>query len=353
MAFIQFNNVGVAAITACVPKQVVDNYHYGLDVFTEQEVREIVGKIGVEERRFADSSVCSSDLCYAAAERLLADNSIDRSEIDLLVFVSHSADYHMPATAIVLQHRLGLPLSAMAFDVAFGCSGFLNGLSIVYAMMERQSLRKALLLVGETCSRVFSKKDRATAFIFGDGGSAALIERDVKFGSSYFSLNSDGGRGDYIMTLAGGFRNRTSAETLKEKVIDDIGNIRSDEQGFMKGMDVFSFVLEEIPRDVKQLAEVSGVDIHSLDYYLFHQANGFINGFLARKLKLDAAKIPSNIDRFGNTSSVSIPLLLTSELKEKMQGEKRLLLSAFGVGMAWATAFVPFVDCKISEMVEI
>ena len=353
MAIVSYNNVGITALAACVPKRVIDNYHYGLDMFSEEEAHSIVNKIGIRERRFADDDVCASDLCYAAAERLLNDNGIDRSEIDLLVFVSHSADYHMPATAIVLQHRLGLPLSTMAFDVAFGCSGFINGMSIVYSMMERQGLRKALLLVGETCSRVFSKKDRATAFIFGDGGSVAFIERDAKFGASHFSLNSDGERGDYIMTTAGGCRNRTSAETLKEKVVDEYGSLRSDQQGWMKGMDVFSFVLEEIPRDVKRLAEASGVDIHALDYYLFHQANGFINGFLARKLKLDAAKIPSNIDRFGNTSSVSIPLLLTSELKDKMQGEKHLLLSAFGVGMAWATAFVPLVDCRISEMVEI
>lgn len=353
MAIVSYNNVGVTALATCVPKQVIDNYHFGLDLFSEEEVHSIVNKTGVRERRFADDDVCASDLCFAATEQLFNDNGIDPNEIDLLVFVSHSADYHMPATAIVLQHRLGLPLSAMAFDVAFGCSGFLNGLSVVYSMMERQDLRKALLLVGETCSRVFSKKDRGTAFIFGDGGAAALVERDTKFGPSHFSLNSDGGRGDYIMTPAGGFRNRTCAETLKEKVIDGQGNIRSDEQGFMKGMDVFSFVIEEIPRDIKYLADAKGVDLHSLDYYLFHQANGFINGFLARKLKLDVAKIPSNIDRFGNTSSVSIPLLLTSELKDKMQGDKRLLLSSFGVGMAWATAFVPFVDCRISEMVEI
>lgn len=353
MAIVTYHNVGVTALATCVPARVVDNYHYGLDLFPEEEVWSIVNKIGVRERRLASDDVCASDLCYAATERLLADNGVDRGEIDLLVFVSHSADYHMPATAIALQHRLGLPLSTIAFDVAFGCSGFINGLSIVYSMMERQCLRKALLLVGETCSRVFSKKDRGTAFIFGDGGAAALIERDAKFGPSHFSLNSDGRRGDYIMTLAGGFRNRTSEETLKEKVVDDKGNIRSDEQGFMKGMDVFSFVIEEIPRDIKRLADVKGVNLQSLDYYLFHQANGFINGFLSRKLKLHSDKIPSNIDRFGNTSSVSIPLLMASELRDKMQGEKRLLLSAFGVGMAWATAVVTFVDCRISEMVEI
>lgn len=353
MAFLQFNDIGVSAISACVPKHVVDNYHYGLDILTEEEVKSIVNKIGIQKRRFAEEGVCASDLCYAAAERLIEDNGIRRDEIDLLVFVSHSADYHMPATAITLQHRLRLSSTTIAFDLSFGCSGFLNGLSIVYSLMERQNLRKGLLMVGETCSRVFSQKDRGTAFLFGDGGAAALIERDPKYGVSHFSLNNDGGRGNYIMAHAGGYRNRTTLETIKEKVVDERGNIRSDEQGFMNGMNVFSFAIDEVPKDIKQLANNAKIDLADLDYYLFHQANGFINNFIARKLKLDTKKIPSNISEFGNTSSVSIPLLMVSEMKDKMIGEKRLLLSAFGVGMAWGCAVMSFVDCNISELVEL
>ena len=352
MAILKYNNVGITALAACVPKQVINNYHYDLDIWPEEEVKKVVDKVGVVERRFVDEKTCASDLCYAAAEKLIADNNIDRREIDLLVFLSQTPDYRMPATSILLQDRLGLPMSTMAFDIQLGCSGFINALSIVYAMMQNQGFHKALLLDGETRSKVYSRKDRREAFIFGDAGVAALIERNEKVGESYFSLNSDGSRGDLIMIPGGGYRNMSSTETLKEKVVDEYGNIRTDENGYMNGADVFNFVIVEVPKDIKRLMTASGEDIQKMDYYVFHQANAFINNYIAKKMKLDKERIPWTIQKYGNTSSVSVPLTIVSELRDKLQGEKKLMLNAFGVGMAWATAIVPFVDCRISEIVE-
>ncbi len=352
MAILQYSQVGITALAGCVPKQVIDNYHY-TQYFPEEDVRKVVDKIGIYERRFADAATCSSDLCQAAAERLIEDNGISRDEIDLLVFVSQTPDYRMPATSILLQSRLGLPSGTIAFDISLGCSGFIYGLSVMYAFMERCGLRKALLLDGETRSKVYSPKDRHSAFIFGDGGIAALIERNEKFGTSWFSMNSDGSRGDLIMIPGGGYRHPSSEATLREKVVDEYGNIRSDEQGYMKGSDVFNFVISEIPKDIKRLFAASGERIEDMDWYVFHQANNFINSYIARKLKLDTSRIPSTIHKYGNTSSVSIPLTIADCLRDRMQGEKRLMLSAFGVGMTWATAIVPFVDCCISEIVEI
>lgn len=353
MAIISFKNVGITAMAACVPKNVIDNYHYDLDIWPEEEVKKVVDKVGVVERRFADEKTCSSDLCFAAAEKLIADNGIDRNEIDLVVFLSQTPDYRMPATSILLQDRLGLPMSTMAFDISLGCSGFISALSIVYSMMGNHGFRKALLLNGETRSKVYSRKDRREAFIFGDAGVAALIERDEKFGKSHFSLNSDGSRGNLIMIPAGGYRNMSSVETLREKVVDEYGNIRTDEQGMMKGADVFNFVIVEVPKDIKRLLAVTGEDIQHMDYYVFHQANSFINHYIAKKMKLDKERIPWTIQKYGNTSSVSVPLTIVSELKDKMAGNKKILMTAFGVGMAWATAIVPFCDCKISDIVEI
>lgn len=352
MSFITYNGVGITALSAAVPKRVINNYEY-TEFFPADEVREVVDKIGVFERRFADAETCSSDLCYAAAEKLIIDNDIDRSEIDLLVFISQTPDYRMPATSIILQHRLGLPNSTIAFDINLGCSAFIYGMSVVYAMMENSGLRKALILDGETRSRVYSAKDRRTAFIFGDAGVAALVERDNKFGESTFSLNSDGSRENLIKINAGGYRNPSTPETLKEKVVDEYGNIRSEEHGYMNGGDVFTFVNREVPRDIKNTLEYSKRDKDSFDYIIFHQANNFINSHVAKKLKLDTSKIPSTIEKFGNTSSVSVPLTIVSELKNKMAGEKSLLMSAFGVGMTWATAVVPFVDLQISDIVEV
>lgn len=352
MAFLKFQGVGVTALAGAVPHTVIDNYKY-TQYFPEDQVREVVDKVGIYERRFADAKTCSSDLCFAAAEKLIKDNHIDRSEIDLLIFISQTPDYRMPATSVLLQDRLGLPNSTIAFDINLGCSAFIYGLSVAYSFMQNSGLRKALILDGETRSKVYSPKDRRSAFLFGDGGVAALVERSEKFGESFFSLNSDGSRGDLIKINAGGYRMPSSVETLKEKVVDEYGNIRSEEQGYMHGGDVFNFVIREIPRDIKRIVEWSGVDIQSLDYYVFHQANNFINSYLAKKLKLDTAKIPSTIAKYGNTSSVSVPLTIVDQLKGKLNGKKHLMLSAFGVGMTWATAFVPFEDCQISDIVEV
>lgn len=353
MALLSYNNIGITAMAACVPSQVIDNYHYDLDIWPEEEVKKVVDKVGVAERRFVDDKTCASDLCLAAAEKLISDNLIDKSEIDLLVFLSQTPDYRMPATSILLQNRLGLQMSTMAFDIQLGCSGFINALCIVYGLMQNKGFQKALLLNGETRSKVYSRKDRREAFIFGDAGVAALIERSDKFGESHFSLNSDGSRGNLIMIPGGGYRNMSSVETLKERIVDEYGNIRSDENGYMNGADVFNFVIVEVPKDIKRLMAATGEDIQQMDYYIFHQANAFINNHIAKKLKLDKDRIPWTIQKYGNTSSVSVPLTIVSELKDKMQGKMKLMLSAFGVGMAWATAIVPFVDCKISEIVEL
>lgn len=352
MAIQEFSNIGISALAAAVPKKIINNYNY-TQYFSIEEVKEVVDKIGVKERRFADTSTCSSDLCFAAANKLIEDNSFNRNEIELLVFVSQTPDYRMPATSIILQHRLRLPTSTIAFDMSLGCSGFIYGLSVVYSMMQHGNIKKALLLDGETRSKVYSPKDRKTAFLFGDGGVAALIEKDEKFGESTFSLNSDGSRESLIKINAGGYRNPSSCEALKEKVVDEYGNIRNDEQGYMNGADVFSFVIREIPKDMNRLLEYTKTNKATIDYFIFHQANSYINGFIAKKLKLNTDKIPSTIEKYGNTSSVSIPLTIVSELKNNLEKPVKMVLSGFGVGMTWATAQINVVDCKISSIVEI
>jgi 3-oxoacyl-[acyl-carrier-protein] synthase-3 len=352
MALLQYKGVGIRGMSACVPANTINNLEYTAH-FSAEEARDITEKTGIKQRRHALPGVTASDLCYHAAEKLIADLQVDKAEIDLLVFVSQTPDYRMPASSILLQNRLGLPMQTMAFDISLGCSAFVYALSVVYALMERSGLRKALLLDGETRSRVYSAKDRKTAFLFGDGGTATLIERGEQFGSSYFSLNSDGSREDLIKMKAGGYRYPSTIETITEKVVDEYGNIRSEEHGYMEGADVFNFVLREIPPDIKRIEAFSGLSMQSMDYCLFHQANEYMNSYLAKKLKLPAEKVPSCIAQFGNTSSVSIPLTIVSQLQGKLQGAHPAMLCGFGVGMSWATAFLQFSDCYISDLVEI
>ncbi len=352
MALLKFTGVGIRGMAAAVPKKVINNYEY-TEHFPKEDVKEVVDKVGIYERRFTDENTTAGDLSFAAAEKLLQDLEVDRSEIEMLIFVSQTPDYRMPATSVILQDKLGLPNSCLAFDLSLGCSAFVYGLTVVYSFMEKSGIKKALLLNGETRSKVYSAKDRMTAFIFGDAGVAALIERDPKYGESFFSLNSDGSRESLIKINGGGYRNPSSPETLKERVVDEHGNIRTDEQGYMNGADVFNFVIREIPKDIKRIFKYSGKSAEDLDFYVFHQANNYINSYLAKKMKLDKDKIPATIHKYGNTSSVSIPLTIVSELQEKLDTPKELLLCGFGVGLSWATGIIKTEGIHISDIVEI
>lgn len=352
MAQLQYSGIGISAMAGAVPAQIIENANYTKH-FDQLAVDEIVERTGIKQRRFAPAGITASDLCLAAAEKLCTDNSIERGEIDILLFVSQTPDYRMPATSVILQDKLGLSKQTAAFDINLGCSAFVYALSVAYAYAAQPGIRKVLVLDGETRSRVYHPKDRKTAFIFGDGGVAALVEKNDDIGTSWFSLNSDGSRESLIKIDAGGYRNPSSEETLKEKVVDEHGNIRTDEHGYMNGADVFNFVLREIPKDLKAIQKFSGKSLDELDFYLFHQANAFMNNYLAKKLKLDTTKVPSSIAKYGNTSSVSIPITMVDQLQGKLNEKKELLLCGFGVGMSWASAILPFHNCHISDLVEL
>lgn len=352
MPLLTHKHIGISGIAAAVPKQRINNYQYTAN-FPKDEVEKIVDNVGIYERRFADEQTCSSDLCFAAAEKLLSDMNLNPSEIDVLLFVSQTPDYRMPATAIILQDRLNLSSSTIAFDINLGCSGFVVGLQTAYSFLSNPGISRVLLLNGETRSKVYSPKDRKTAFLFGDAGSATVIEKGEEFGKSFFSLNSKGSGAAVIQIKAGGYRVPSSAETLKEKVSDEYGNIRNDEQGYMDGANVFSFVAREVPKDIKKLYAFSGLTPADTDYFLFHQASKVMNDFLLKKLGFDKMKVPSSLHNFGNTSSVTIPLTIVSELKEKLESDQIICLSAFGVGLSWASALIQTSGLTISELTEV
>jgi 3-oxoacyl-[acyl-carrier-protein] synthase-3 len=352
MAELRFQNIGISGLAAAVPANTIDNYAY-TEHFPAEDVREIVEKTGIKERRFALPHQCASDFCFAAADRLLNDLEVDRSKIDLVVFVSQTPDYRMPATSVILQDRLGLDKSTAAFDLNLGCSAFVYGLSVVYSFMQQGTFRKALLLDGETRSRVYSPKDRKTGFLFGDGGVAALIEKGDHFGDSFFSLHSDGSRESLIKIDAGGYRNPSNTETVKEKVVDEHGNIRSDEQAYMNGADVFNFVLREITKTVKNILATAGLEREQIDFFVFHQANSYMNSYLAKKMKVDPEKVPVSLHKFGNTSSVSIPLTIVSELKGQLADSEKVLLCGFGVGLSWAAAVLSLKHCHLGPLLEV
>ena len=349
MAELRFKGVGIHSIAACVPSRIETNE--SLDyLIPKEDLEKTINNIGIRERRIADKDVCASDLCIRAAEQLFEDRSIEKEDIQALIFVSQTSDYHQPATAPVLQHKLGLSKSTLCFDVNLACSGYVYGLSIAYSFCTQMGCDRVLLLVGETMSKITSEFDRESKPLFGDAGTATLIEKG-EYGESFFSLNSDGSGAEVMMIPVGGFRNPASVDAF-EMTKDGKGNKRNGYQFRMDGMDVFNFGMRVEPKDIKNLLAFAGETIDNIDLLIFHQANKFMTDFFAKRLKVAIEKVPYSIDRFGNTSSASIPLTIVSELYEALYERKKVILSGFGAGLSWGSVLLDLSRCKILKLTE-
>jgi 3-oxoacyl-[acyl-carrier-protein] synthase-3 len=350
MGMIRFSGIGIKSVSGCVPKNKVETIEQR-DFFSEKQLNSFIETTGVKERRIAHKEMCSSDLCYDAALNLFNKTGISPDKIDALIFISQTPDYRVPGTSIILQDRLKLPKSTIAFDVNMTCSGYIYGLFLAYSLANIGSVKNVLLLVGETLSKITSDRDNSTGLLLGDGGSATLISKDEKYGDSYFSLNTDGSNLDAVIIPGGGFRNMSSAETLTYKQYED-GSERNDEQIRMDGMDVFSFAVSEIPKDVKQLLAFSEIEISGIDKFVFHQANKYMINVIAKKLKINTQKMLYSIQYYGNTSGVSIPLTITNQ-RSMLSNNDVVLLNAIGAGFSWGSAIVKLVDCIILDVNEI
>jgi 3-oxoacyl-[acyl-carrier-protein] synthase-3 len=348
MATIKYHNVGIRALAACVPQKVVSNKDLGY-LIPEEEIEKTISDIGVVERRVVDDDVCASDLCYQAAVRLLEDNHIDPSSIDVLLFMSQTADYRIPATAPILQHRLGLSTDTLCLDLTLGCSGYVFALSTAFAYASMEGINRVLLLDGETFSKIVNRRDKVDWPLYGDGATATLVEKG-DFGESMFILNTDGSGKDSVI-IRDGMRNKVTPASCEERVEED-GNIRTGLEVFMDGMAVFHFAMKRVPRSIKEILEKTGKTMDDVDWLVFHQANKFMTDFFVKKLKFDADKVPYCIQKYGNTSSTSIPLTIASELHDKLKQDACILISGFGAGLSWGTAIMQMKDCRISPVIE-
>jgi len=349
MAIIRFYNIGIEAVSACVPKEVKSNHDLGY-LIPQEEIAKVIDNVGIEERRYADVGVCSSDLCERAARKLFEDNDIDPSNIDALIFVSQTSDYHQPATAPLLQHKLGLGRGCLSFDINLACSGYVYGLATAYAFASQQGVRHVLLLVGETMSKTVSPYDKVAAPLFGDAGTATLIGKG-DFGEAVFSLNSDGSGSDVIKMPYGGYRNPSCPEGFDNHTDAD-GNVRNGEQFFMDGLDVFNFGMSVEPRDLKNLMKECGIVVDDLDLLIYHQANKFMTDFFSKRLKVPEEKTPYSLKKFGNTSSASIPLTIVNELYDKYPNRSKCILTGFGAGLSWGSVLLNLSKSKVSELIE-
>ncbi len=348
MATIKFNDVGIRAMSACVPSKIVYNKDLGY-LIPEEEIEKTISNIGVVERRVVDDDVCASDLCYKAAMKLFEDNQIDPSSIDVLLFMSQTSDYRIPATAPILQHRLGLSVDTLCLDLTLGCSGFVFALSTAYAYASMEGVNRVLLLDGETFSKIVNKRDKVDWPLYGDGATATLVEKG-DFGKSTFILRSDGSGKDAVI-IRDGMRNRITPESCVEREEED-GNIRTGMEIFMDDMAVFNFAMKRVPKSIKEILETSGMTKDDVDWLVFHQANKFMTDFFIKKLKFDAMKVPYCIQKYGNTSSTSVPLTIVSELHDKLHDGDVVVMSGFGAGLSWGTAVMSMKDCHLSPVIE-
>lgn len=349
MAFCEFKNVRIAGVAAGVPKNIVSNLDLKSgdgSISADYSPEAFVEMTGVKERRVS-TVLTTGDLGFAAAEKLMSDLNWEKSTVEAILFVSQTADYSLPATSCILQDKLGLSKECYAADIALGCSGWVYGLSMACSLVASGAQKRVLLIAGDAKKRAPAPFDP----LFGYAATATAIECADGAGGFRFHFGTDGSGYDAIIIPDSGSRNQVKPESFTLHEYD--GKMMHNMQTHMKGMDVFGFGITTAPKSVKKLAEYFGFDYLSYDYFLFHQANMKMNNMIIKKLKLDPAKVPSEMYNFGNTSSASIPLLFVTQIRNQVNNiKKKFLCCGFGVGLSWGT--VAFEDAiHISELVEV
>lgn len=305
--------------------------------FGQEVIEKIVTTTGINNRRVAPASMRASDLCQAAGSKLLSDLNWDPNSVELLVFLSQTADHALPATACTLQHKLGLPKSAAAFDVPLGCSSFSYGLWMASSLLGSMTATRALVLVGDTLTQNVSREERALWTLFGDAGSALALEKSSDAPPMYFELGTDG-------------------SGYKHLLLDHQNNSSADvEVLHMDGPAVFSFTLREVPPMINRLLDFSGIKSDTIDKWVFHQANEFILRNLQKRMQIPNEKFVVDLADWGNTSGATIPLAICNSLQSTLEStNQRLLLAGFGVGLSWSGAIVDLsTEVVIPEIIEL
>lgn len=348
MSFFEFKNVKIAGISAGVPSHVVNNLKSERRISKDYDNTDFVATTGVEERRY-DENLTTSDLCFKAAQQLIDDLKWDKKEIGAIVMVSQTLDFILPATACIMQDRLGLPKECFAEDIQLGCSGWVYGLATIAGLMQSGNIKKALLCAGDAKGHGPKREDP----LFGFAGTVTALEFIEGEEGIKGHFGTDGSGYQAIIIPGGGSRNPFNGNTLNE-VVEDDGKVYNDLTTRMNGMDVFAFGITTAPKSIKKLAANFGFNYLDADYFIFHQANMKMLDVINRKLKLPESKVPMCMRHFGNTSSASIPLTIVTQLgKDGVINNKKFICCGFGVGLSWGTIAFVAKNMLISKLVEV
>ena len=324
--------VYIKGIAYNLPERVLTNEMIARE-FPEWTVEKIDKKIGIKQRHVTKDGETASDLAVGAAEKLFLELEYERSQIDYLIFVTQSPDYHLPTTACTIQTRLGLSNRLTAIDVNLGCNGFVTGLSLAKAVIIAGQANNVLLLTAETYSKYMHEKDKSNRTIFGDGSAATLVSTDGIAEIGEFVIGTDGNGAENLIVKTGGARHPHPANDLK---FDDFGNPRSSDNLYMDGPAILNYSLDSIPQLVTDVLEKNGVTMDDINLHVYHQANTFLANLERRKLRIPEDNYYCNIENFGNTVSSTIPIALCEAMKEgKLTKGMKVLSVAQGLGYTW------------------
>lgn len=319
-----YNNIKISGIAAAVSNRWLSTEDSAKNPMSPEHfnVEKFIKTTGVRGRYLCGENQTPSDFCVAAADKMLSEKQIDRTEIGLLIYVTQSPDYRSPATACVMQKRLGLSNSCIAFDLNMGCSGFVVGLNAVCGMLKGSDTGKALLFCGDVCGQDMDKDPYSDSgyYLFGDAGAAILIEKSDKESDvlTIFSA-TDGG----VKAISSPGTNWRHPKWKYKNVMD--------------GVEVFNFALDKAAEMIKAYMKDANSKPDDYAKLVLHQANLYIMKQVVKRAGFSKEQMAVSIDEFGNTSSVSIPITIAKEYGEDKIGEKkRFLTCGFGVGLSWA-----------------
>lgn len=304
------SGVRLAQLACAVPPTVVANEKF-LSAFGAEQMQKFEKMVGVKERRMISENETTADLAVCAAERIAGVK-----DVDAVLFVSQTPDRLLPATACIIHQKLGLKSDCIAYDINLGCSGFVYGVFSAAGLLRMDGVRRVLLCGGDTISKITDGNDSASAPLFGDAGFALMLKRDDAAPEIRYAFKTDG--------------------TGNRAISCDFGGRLA-----MDGMDVFNFTINDVPDLIKAEMSAAQLTAENVDYLVLHQANKFVLKQVAMMTGFSMKKVPISMDRFGNTSSASIPLTLC-DLASRDQGVKKVVMSGFGVGLSWGTLIMDF-----------
>jgi len=341
------NGITVRSISAAIPGEVFELTEL-YDICEKNEINRIIKTNGISKIRIAPDDVCASDLCEKAARLILTDE--DKEKISGIVFVSQTPDYILPATSASLQHRLGISKKCATFDISTGCPGYIYGLFQAALLVSSGSCDSVLVCAGDVISRFVNPLDKSNRMVFGDAGSATIVEKGT--GEMAFSIMTDGAGSEHLIIPAGGARYPRDENSEMVSVRKD-GNMRSDEDIFMNGLEVMDFAIQEVPKMTDALLAKKGWEKSQVTLFGFHQANKFMLNYLRKIMKISKESVPIAMEETGNAGPASIPLMLTQEHR-RLTEENRLgkaILCGFGVGLSCAAIALDLSQTKIFDPV--